>query len=48
LSLAPYDEARPYFVRWMLIVNAFFAALSVALYWLALLLFPELALKTLN
>jgi hypothetical protein len=43
-----YVEARPYFIRWVDRVNLVSAALTVGMYWVALWLFPELAMKTLN
>lgn len=46
--LGEYAEARLYFIRWVDRVNALAAALTVGMYWLALWLFPELAMKTLN
>lgn len=46
--LGDYMEARVFFLRWTDRVNAVAALLTVAMYWLALWLFPELAMKTLN
>ncbi len=43
-----YVEARVYFIRWVDRVNLVSAALTVGMYWVALWLFPELAMKTLN
>ena len=43
-----YAEARPFFIRWVDRVNLVSAALTVGMYWVALWLFPELAMKTLN
>lgn len=46
--LGEYAEARVFFLRWVDRVNLISAALTIAMYWIALWLFPELAMKTLN
>ena len=48
LTVGDYTESRVLFFRWVLRVNMVCASLTIALYWLALWLFPDLALKTLN
>lgn len=48
LAEPSYSEARGLFLRWVDRVNLACAVLTIGLYWIALWLFPELALKTLN